>query len=286
MLKLLERLLRFWRARAAEKEQHRAYQAFLASGNKPWTPGYELHKQLTIERAINDPTLDLNVLPRGFGWRLDERVVEYPWLLSRLPEGEGKILDAGSSLNHSYLLRHPKLAQKRCYIVTLAPESSAAWDKGVSYLYEDLRELSFKDNCFDLVTCISTLEHVGLDNTFLYTSDATKKEVDAAAFVDCLRQLKRVITSGGRLFLSVPYGRAVHHGWFQVFDAQKVDEIVAAFSPTAYTETIFRYEADGWVCSSREDAAGATYFDIHKSKDYDPDYAAASRAVACLELVK
>lgn len=30
----------------------------------------------------------------------------------------------------------------------------------------------------------------------------------------------------------------------------------------------------------------ATHFDIHGQKNYDPDYAAASRAIVCLELVK
>lgn len=286
MLSLIRRVLRYWRRKAAEKRNLRVYQEFLAGQNKPWTPGYEWHKRLAIEAAIRDRLFDPSALPSGYGWRLDERVVEYPWLLSRLPEGPGKLLDAGSSLNHSYLLSHPKLASKRCYIATLAPEASAAWDRGVSYVYEDLRDISFRDNFFDWVACISTLEHVGLDNTLLYTSDTTKKETDTSAFLQCIGQLKRVLAPGGTLFVSVPYGSPAHHGWFQVFDAQKVDEILAEFAPTTHREFVFQYRSDGWVMSSRDAAAGATYFDIHKTKEYDPDYAAASRAVICLELVK
>jgi hypothetical protein len=60
--------------------------------------------------------------------------------------------------------------------------------------------------------------------------------------------------------------------------------LVAASAPSAAHEWIHAYRPKGWVKSDREGAEGALYFDIHQRKDYDPDYAAASRAVACLEL--
>ena len=49
-------------------------------------------------------------------------------------------------------------------IVTLAPEPVAFTSLGVSYLYGDLRQLPFRDDWFDEVACLSTLEHVGMDN--------------------------------------------------------------------------------------------------------------------------
>jgi hypothetical protein len=52
------------------------------------------------------------------------------------------------------------------------------------------------------------------------------------------------------------------------------------------SEFHYRYETDGWKVSSRADSKNATYFDINKQKQYDPDYAAASRAVVCLTMVK
>lgn len=286
MLHFFERVIRFLRRKKEERNNREIYQRFLAGQNMPWTPGYDWHKKRVIEEAIRDGQFNPDSLANGYGWRLDERVVEYPWLFAHLPKGPGKLLDAGSSLNHPYLLTHPRLAEKRCYISTLAPEASAAWDKGVSYVYEDLRDISFRDNFFDWVVCISTLEHIGLDNTLLYTSDSTKKESDTSAFAECIAQLKRVLTPGGTLFLSVPYGAYANHGWFQVFDAQKVDEILSLFAPTSYKESVYQYHPEGWAPSTRTEAASATYFDIHKTQQYDPDYAAASRAIVCLQLTK
>ena len=48
--------------------------------------------------------MDMERLPARYGFRVDERVVEYPWLFSRFFAGEGTLLDAGSTLNFDYLL--------------------------------------------------------------------------------------------------------------------------------------------------------------------------------------
>lgn len=260
--------------------------SFRAGGNKPWTPGYEQHKVRSISAAINDPTFDPEKLTPGFGWRLDERIVEYPWLIARLPEGGGRLLDAGSTLNHPHVLSHAKLKSRKVFVSTLAPEGWAAWQWGVSYVFEDIRDCCFKDGYFDEVACISTMEHVGLDNTMLYTSESSLQENNPDTFADFLLELRRVLRPGGTLYLSMPYGQHVNHGWFQIFDARMVDRVISLFQPTQVKETIFAYKPEGWTIGTRESAADATYFDIHKTKDYDADYAAASRAVVCLELVR
>jgi hypothetical protein len=262
------------------------YRKFLAAGNPPWKPGYDTHKVKSVTAAINDPAHDPCNLPKGFGWRLDERIVEYPWFISRIPAGKGRLLDAGSTLNHPHILGHQKLREKSCFISTLAPEQWAAWQWGVSYVYEDLRESCFRDDYFDWIACISTIEHVGLDNTMLYTNDASKNEMDASGYTSCLAELRRLLKPDGVLFLSVPFGRQANHGWFQIFDAAMVDRSLERFAPKSYRETIYRYLPEGWTVGDRQSAKDATYFDIHKRKNYDEDYAAASRAVVCLEMIK
>ena len=93
-------------------------------------------------------------------------------------------------------------------------------------------------------------------------------------------------SSGGTLYLTMPFGTHVNHGWFQIFDAPMVDSLIETFRPSRQRETIYRYLPEGWTVGDRASAKDATYFDIHKQKDYDADYAAASRAVVCLELTK
>ena len=270
------------------KKLYRSYGAWLypVFGMKPWRLGYVPYKFTAIRRAIAQGVLNDGVLPTGHGFRLDERVVEYPWFFSRLPSSEGNLLDAGSVLNYSFLLSQPALANKRVFISTLAPESDCYWSRAVSYVYEDLRDSCFRDNYFDWVVSLSTIEHIGLDNTMLYTQDETRRENDDDAYLAAVKEFKRVLKPNGTLFLSMPYGQHRNHGWFQIFDAEMVDRIIKAFAPAEYRESHFKYKADGWLVSDREQSSGATYFDIHTQKHYAADFAAASRAVVCLELRK
>lgn len=259
---------------------------FHVTGMRPWSFGYAAYKRRKITQSIDLNRFDSKNLPPGYGFRLDERIVEYPWFLSRLPPHAGTLLDAGSILNHEFLLKNPGLASKRIFISTLAPEAECFCRYGVSYVYEDLRDSCFRDGNFDWVVSLSTIEHIGMDNTMLYTSDAGKRESDKLAHLQATTEFRRLLKTGGTLYLSVPFGKHRDHGWFQIFDAAMVDRLIEAFGPARSTETHFRYTESGWVPSDRRTSGESTYFDIHESKNYDADFAAASRAVVCLELVK
>lgn len=259
---------------------------FLARGKKPWIRGYEVYKRMEILRVLASGKFDASKLEDNYGLRLDERVVEYPWLLSRIPASAGRLLDAGSALNFEFLLSQPSLKAKKIFISTLAPEKMCFWKQGISYVYEDLRETSYRDNYFDWIASISTVEHIGLDNTMLYTEDTSKKENQQDAYLIALKEYNRILKKGGTLYLTFPFGQHKNYGWFQVFDSLMLDRALEAFAPASIREFHFRYEPDGWKPSSREASKDATYFDIHQQKTYEPDYAAASRAIVCLEMVK
>lgn len=259
---------------------------FIANGKKPWSKGYRICKEKKIAEVLEHGDFNPDKLPFGYGFRLDERIVEYPWLMSRLPPNKGTLLDAGSILNFDFILSQNKISTKKVFISTLAPESKSFWRDGISYIYEDLRETCYKDNYFDWIVSISTIEHVGLDNTMIYTTDNSKNENNPNSYLLAIKEFHRVLKPDGVLYISLPFGKRKNHGWLQVFDSEMLDELVDEFSPTSIIEHHFNYEPDGWQVSSREKSKNATYFDIHKQKTYDSDYAAAARAVVCLELVK
>ena len=267
------------RARAAWRRWR-----FERSGMKPWTKGYDEYKHREIERVLREGGFSSETLPAGFGFRLDERIVEYPWLFSRLPSGPGTLLDAGSVLNHDLFFELPALKAKKVHICTLAPESECFWDQGVSYLFGDLRSLPYRDNWFDWVVCLSTLEHVGMDNTLLYSHDPVHKEARPQDCLAAVHELKRVLKPGGTLYASVPFGKAVNHGWLQIFDQAGIDSLIAAFAPRATIARYFLYSTGGWQPATSATAANATFFDIHHAPTYDNDFAASARAVCCLEL--
>jgi hypothetical protein len=260
--------------------------AYRLRGRRPWSFGYTAYKRGRIAQILGEDTFDPERMSAGYGDRLDERIVEYPWFFSRLPAGPGALLDAGSILNYEFLLKHPRLDSKSVFVSTLAPEAECFWGRGVSYVFEDLRQTCYRDGFFDWVVSLSTIEHIGMDNTMLYTADASKRESDRQAYLQAVLEFARVLKRGGTLYLSVPFGARKDHGWFQIFDAPMVDRLIEAFHPARMTETHFRYAPGGWVRSNREQSRDATFFDIHQRRIYDPDFAAASRAVVCLELVR
>ena len=258
---------------------------FVRNGMKPWTKGYVEFKEHEIARTLREKSFRATDLPTGYGFRLDERIIEYPWLFSRLPGSSGRLLDAGSVLNFEYLLDQPVLRNKKIDICTLAPEPRCFWGKGVSYVYEDLRTLPYRDELFDWIVCLSTIEHVGMDNA-LYTGAAREGESRPKDYLVAIAELKRVLKKGGVIYFTAPFGKAADHGWFQVFDNEMVQSLIGNFAPTAVKQDYFQYRAEGWRRCEPEDAATATIFNIHTAKGYDPDFAAAARSVFCLEMKK
>jgi len=262
------------------------YPVFYLTGRRPFSFGYGYYRKREIEKAITKGLFNGGELCPDFGFRIDERIIEYSWLFSRLPLGPGRLLDAGSTLNYRYIVEKEPVASKNVYITTLAPETYCMWQKKISYIYEDLRETCYRDEYFDVIASISTIEHIGMDNTMLYTEDETKKENRVDAYLEAIQEYYRILKKNGTLFLSFPFGRYANHGWFQVLDAEMTDVILDNFSARKHSELYFQYTPTGWRKASRDELYDATFFDIHKIKKYDPDYAAASRGVACLELIK
>ena len=274
--------------------------SYLKSDRRPWREGYYEYREKSLGEAVNnDSLLDTfaanDPLPKGYGYRLDARIIEIPWVLSRMRKASGgRFLDAGSALNYDFVLTAPALKEKLTTIVTLAPEGQAFWQLGVSYVFGDLRDLDFKDERFDFVACISTIEHIGMDNTMYAENLQIAQRSDPSEFVLAVKELKRVLKTNGSLFISFPFGRYENHGWFQQFDAALVDTLLGAFEPSRHHESIYQYHPDGWQLSNREACKECEFFDVHTSKysdpnstiEYPPDYPAGERAVACLELIK
>lgn len=264
---------------------------YLKSGRIPWSAGYKHYRYNVLANIPTDQTL-LNAfgrgdaLPHGFGIGIDERIVEYPWLLSRMPCSGGTVLDGGSVLNYPFLLDSPQLSDKRLVILTLAPESTMAKRQNVSYMFGDLRATLFKDEAFDLIVSVSTLEHVGMDNAKLYTQDDLHNESQTDDYLRVIKEFRRILKPGGHFLMTVPYGKAQNLGWLYQFDRSRLEQAIDAFGPGLKASTFYKYNPDGWIIADEVACADCEYYDVHSATSAAPDLAAAARAVACLEFVK
>jgi SAM-dependent methyltransferase len=180
-------------------------------------------------------------------------------------------------LNHRHLVERLLPAIADLTIVTLAPEPVAFTSLGVSYLYGDLRTLPLRDDWFDEVVCLSTLEHVGMDNA-VYGAAGPRAEDPRADAAQALRELLRVVRPGGRVHLSVPFGRREDHGWLRQLDREDVDDLLAATGANRHEEAVFVHTSRGWRRSTPRRAARAVYND---GSGRAADGAVAARAVLC-----
>lgn len=262
----------------------------LAKGHRPplrqWRPSHLRRRQRLLEKALDCESLvealrEGRRLPNGYGYGFDERSIEYPWLLASEPSG--RTLDAGSILNHSYILPHFLTGLDPLVIFTLAPEPISFPELGVSYVYGDMRELPFADGWFDTVVSLSTLEHIGMDNVH-YGDDSAQAPNPHAEMKVALSELRRVTKPGGRILISVPYGKRTDMGWSRQLDREEIDDLIASLQPSDAKVDVYAYSHDGWNLSDVAAAAEAVYHDFTKEARWPEDKAAAARAVACLDL--
>lgn len=259
---------------------------FYINGKKPWSFGYNSYKWRMLKNYLINNFFNEGQLIKNYGFRIDERIIEYPWFFSRLPQDNGKLLDAGSILNYELIATQPSLQSKKIFISTLSPEGNCFWKRGISYVFEDLRNCCYRDNYFYWVVCISTAEHIGLDNTRLYTDDISKNENNPGSYLDAIHEFYRILKPGGILYITLPFGKRTNRGWFQVFDDKMIDELIMVFNPSSIIESHFRYQPTGWEKSTRILSKDATCFDIHQQTEYEHDFAAFSRGIICLEMKK
>lgn len=282
-----------------KKQDYYALKKYLSSIRRPWSDGYHVYRDQILRKSISDVELmDVfrkgSSLPEGYAARLDARLVEIPWVLSRLRESELKILDAGSSLNRDFVLGSSQLKGRDKTILTLAPESDCFWRMNVSYVFGDLRTMNFQDESFDAVICVSTIEHVGMDNTMYAETLERAKNGAKTDFLKAIDELKRVLRKEGHLYITFPFGRYEDHGWLQQFDLALAQKLIERFSPSEWYQTIYRHTLNGWCLSHADACKDLSFFDVHKSRyfdsesneEYPRDYPAAERAVMCLELKK
>lgn len=279
-----------WNAAHTSKTNIKSY---LANGQVPWSVGYPDFKREAIKKVISDPQIHAsfaaNKLMPGFGYRLDERVVEYGWIFLNLLKGKTTFLDAGSTFNFEYLVEHPAISEKDLYIYTYYPEDQNYVANRISYNFGDLRDLPYKDNFFEEVVCQSTIEHIDMDNSMYGydlqpVSKVTEKSYEYMKVID---ELVRVLKRNGQLLITFPFGKFENHGFFQQFDSEMVNRILQKMNSNGTSGTnYYLYAGNAWNFSNEYEAKDAESYNPHTGIGKKNDFAAHSRAICCIKFLK
>ena len=181
----------------------------------------------------------------------DERVVEIPWVLARYA-GEPRVLDVGYAYAEPvYLAALLALGAHELVGVDLVENEIP----GLRPVVADLRELPFEQDSFDLVFCVSTLEHIGLDNR-VYGLAAERDERGRSR---ALRELRRVLARGGRLLVTVPCGEPQDLGWQVQDDVDGWNRLFTRAGFFIAEEEVYELGDAGWRAAPEFDPAGVRY---------------------------
>jgi len=218
-----------------------------------------LRELVASEEFARLETIDAAIAAAGDGRFLeapigtDERLVEIPWALARVRPGD-RVLDVGTA------------NAEPAYVAALLGRDAAeltgvdlaeADIPGIRTVLADARDLPFENGVFDLVLCVSTLEHVGRDNRVYGASDEADPEGIAAA----LEELRRVLADDGRLVVTVPCGEPEDHGWFVQLDPSGWNHAFLEAGFRVDEEEIYALRPEGWRAAPDFDPTGVRYGD-------------------------
>lgn len=223
--------------------------------------GYERYKQYLINRLL----YKRNVNPISY---IDERIVEIPWVIEKLRIIDNlKILDAGCTLNYKYLIEKIIKNKNKIDFVNLYREKYSYSDNLVNYIDSDISNLNIVNKSYNIVTCISVLEHIGFDNQ-IYNNNMKKIKnvnINKDLYISAISEISRVLTNEGVAYLSFPYGKKILFDNLQQFDENDIKRIIKIFKPKNYNAQYYKYfsEEKKWNEVSAKDCKNTEpiYFD-------------------------
>ncbi|MEW5895965.1 MAG: class I SAM-dependent methyltransferase [Candidatus Omnitrophota bacterium] len=155
---------------------------------------------------------------------INERIVEIPFALNALSviPRDGKVLDVGCMES-----LFPLFASALGYQVTGFDFREFPYQApNFTFVQGDILDLPFKENEFDAVSCVSTIEHVGIG----YYSDPAD---DVSADVKGIKEIRRILKPSGLLILSVPFGKAHIDHQQRVYDTEMINNLLKDFNVTS-----------------------------------------------------
>jgi SAM-dependent methyltransferase len=178
-------------------------------------------------------------------WGNCERQVEVPFLFDSLPEPPAKVLDVGCCYS-SILDELGRLGFENWGLDMI--NCCAGFGR---FVHGDARAMTFQDNEFDVATCMSTIEHIGLVRTPYNTDKIEDPDGDFKA----MKEMIRVVKPGGLIILTIPYGKGSEQmqTWIKFYDKERVNKLIEG---TEIVKELYSIrENDIWKTTTEEEAS-------------------------------
>ena len=233
--------------------------------SKRTAPADRLQQEITRELAQVQlaSTMDFPLrvpLPVPYGKGLPERVVEL-LLVKATYQPRLKILDVGhANAMACHLALIDSLTPPRDItgmdIAQPADETAAHYQRSV---IGDMTACPFADGSFDLVWCISALEHIGMDNSAYTKQFKVGQELMAKA----VGEMVRIVRPGGHILVTVPFGKHENHGWFLNFGHQDLEQLLDGVRAKCQVHELFYRHTygQGWTEVSARELEHVGYYD-------------------------
>jgi SAM-dependent methyltransferase len=151
-----------------------------------------------------------------------DRDIEWSYIASRLPTGEGYVLDFGCGCGNMSI----HAIQKGYRVFALDLESNRfPWSHPrVEIVRGDLLQIGLPEATFDFVLTCSTVEHVGL--TGRYGVTVHESDADLAA----MQKLHKLLKPSGKMLMTLPCGQdATIAPWHRVYGKDRLPKLLRGY---------------------------------------------------------
>lgn len=179
-----------------------------------------------------------------------DRYLEYSFVIRNLPKPPAKILDVGCSGSFFPLILASFGYNTYGVDIRNYPILNKLKFNNFTFIKEDIRKTSFADKFFDVVTVISTIEHIGLSGRYGMAEDSKGDK-------KAIKEIKRILKPKGILLLTVPFGKAkIIKPYHKIYDRNLIKRLIKDLK--VKKEEYYLQDAEGnwYQCSKRK--AGST----------------------------